>query len=264
MAFVRPARRNGHLDGFVDDAGINMMTACDTRTGVYGEVPGGEDILPAPLLGGMGILPIQRMGQVDLTMALSQILLVPRPDPGQVILEQRRERSGNGGEPVLVALTRTDGQWLQLEIDVLDPEPDGFHDAQAAPVEEFGNQSGGSVHQRHDAGDFFARHDHGDIDLLVGAHGIDAARHGVVEDARVEEHQGIHGLVLGGGSDISVHGKVHEERLDFGFRREEIVAGPHAVETDVAHDPIQVGSLGRIESWCARRTCRTRSRSFGC
>jgi hypothetical protein len=50
--------------------------------------------------------------------------------------------------------------------------------------------------------------------------------------------------VLGGGSDISVHGKVHEERLDFGFRREEIVAGPHAVETDVAHDSIQVGSLG--------------------
>ncbi len=42
---------------------------------------------------------------------------------------------------------------------------------------------GGSVHQRHDAGDFFARHDHGDVDLLVDAHGIDAALHGVAEVA---------------------------------------------------------------------------------
>jgi len=92
-----------------------MMTACDTRTRVYGEVTGGEDILPAPLLRGMGILPLQRMGQVDLTMALSQILLVQRPDPGQVILEQRRERGGKGGAPVPVALARTDGQWLHLD-----------------------------------------------------------------------------------------------------------------------------------------------------
>jgi phytoene/squalene synthetase len=60
-----------YLDGLVDDAGINMVTACDTGTRVYGEVPGGEDILPGPLLGGMGILPIQRMGQVDLTVPMS-------------------------------------------------------------------------------------------------------------------------------------------------------------------------------------------------
>jgi hypothetical protein len=64
------------------------------------------------------------------------------------------------------------------------------------------------------------------------------------EDALVAEHQGIHGLVLGGGSDIAVRGQVCEERLDFRFRREESVAGPHAVKTDLAHDPLQVGSLG--------------------
>jgi len=84
----------------------------------------------------------------------------------------------------------------------------------------------------------------GDVDLLVGAHGIDTALQSVVEGALVEEHQGIHGLVLGGGRDIAVHGQVREERLDVRFRREEIIAGPHAVETDVAHDPLQVGSLG--------------------
>jgi hypothetical protein len=50
--------------------------------------------------------------------------------------------------------------------------------------------------------------------------------------------------VLGGSSDIAVHGQVREERLDFRLRREESIAGPHAVETALAHDPLQVGSLG--------------------
>jgi hypothetical protein len=76
------------------------MTACDTSTRVYGEVPGGEDILPAPLLGGTGIRALQRMGQVDLAMALRRILRVQRPAPGQVILEQRRERGGYGYGPL--------------------------------------------------------------------------------------------------------------------------------------------------------------------
>ena len=78
-------------------------------------------------------------------MPLSQVLLMQRLDPGQVALEQRGERGGKGGEPVLVTLTRTDGQLLHLEIDVLDPDPDGFHDAQATPVEQFGNRLGGAV-----------------------------------------------------------------------------------------------------------------------
>ncbi len=207
----QPGTADGHLDGFVDDAGVNVMATGDTGTRVYGDVPGGEDILPTPFLGGMRSLPSQRMGQVDLAMPLSRILLMQRLDPGQVVLEQRGERGGNGGEPVLVALARTDGQWVHLNIEVLDPDPDGFHDAQAATVEQFGNQLGGSVQQRDDGGDFFACHDNGDVDLLVGAHGIDAALHDVVEDALVEERQGIHGLVLGGGSDVSMHRQVGQE-----------------------------------------------------
>jgi hypothetical protein len=48
-----------------------MMATSDTGTRVYGDVPGGKDILPAPLLRGVGIFPIQRMGQVNITMPMS-------------------------------------------------------------------------------------------------------------------------------------------------------------------------------------------------
>ena len=81
------------------------------------------------------------MGPVDLALPLSRILLMRRLDPGQVILEQRGERGGKSGEPVLVALTGTDGQLLHLK-------PDRFHDAQPAPIEELGDHLAGPVHER--------------------------------------------------------------------------------------------------------------------
>jgi hypothetical protein len=202
---------NRHLGGVVDDAGGTIMATGHTRARVNGAMPGRKDLRPPPCLGGIGVFPGQRMGEVRLAMPLSRILLMQRPDPGQVVLEQRGERSGNGGEPVFVALARTDGQWLHLIVDVLDPEPDRFDDAPAAPVGKFGNQWGGSIHERDDGGDFFACHDHGNVDLLVDAPGIDAPLDGVVEDARVEEHQGSHGLVLGGSSDVSMHRQVGQE-----------------------------------------------------
>ena len=135
-------------------------------------------------------------------------------------------------------------QLLHLIVDVLDPEPDRFHDAQPAPVEEFGDHLGSSVHEREHGGDFFAGHDHGDGDLLVGAHGIATALQRMGEDALVEEHQGIHRLVLGRGSDVSMHGQVRQERFDLRFGGEEVLARPHAVETDEPYDPIHIGALG--------------------
>jgi hypothetical protein len=81
-----------HHDGLVDDTGVNMMATGDAGTRVYGDMPGGEDIRPAPGVAAMRRLASQRMGQVDLAMPLRQVLLRPRLDPGQVVLEQRRQK----------------------------------------------------------------------------------------------------------------------------------------------------------------------------
>lgn len=145
------------------------------------------NVLSAPFPAGLGILSSQSMGQVDLVMAMNHPLLVRRADPGEVVLEQRRQSGGNGCEPILVALARTDDELFHLEIEVLAPEPDAFPDAQATPVEKSGNQLGGPVHQGNDTGDFFACHDHGDIHLFWGTNGIDFAIHGMVEESLIEE-----------------------------------------------------------------------------
>jgi hypothetical protein len=91
---------------------------------------------------------------------------------------------------------------------------------------------------------FFAGHYHGDVELLVGAQGMETALHGMVECALAEEHQGIDGLVLGCGSDVSLHRQVSQERLDPGFGGEEVCARPHAMETGEPSDPLHLGALG--------------------
>jgi len=65
-----------------------------------------------------------------------------------------------------------------------------------------------------------------------------------VEDVLVREDQGIHGLVLGGRSDVCVYVEVGQERFDLGFGGEEVLTGPHAVETNKPHDPVHVGPFG--------------------
>ena len=221
-----------------------MMATGEARTWIDGNVPGGEDIRPPPCLGGMRVFPRQRMGQVDLATALRQILLRQGLDSGEVVLAQRGQRGGKGGEAVLVALARADSQWLHLIINVFDPEPNGCHDAEPAPLEQFGHQLGGPIQESDDGSDFVAGHHHGNGDLFGSAYGMDAVLQRVLEDTLIEEHQGIHRLVLGRGSDIAVHGQIGQERLNLGFRREEVRTRLHAVETNEADDPLHIGALG--------------------
>ena len=60
----QPCTAHRHLDGFVDDARVNMMATREARARVNGEIPGRKDILPAPFLGGSGVFPRQRMRKV--------------------------------------------------------------------------------------------------------------------------------------------------------------------------------------------------------
>jgi hypothetical protein len=235
---------NRPLDGLVEDAGVHVMATGDTGTRGGGHLPGGEDVRPTPCLGGLRGLASERMGPGDLAMPVPHVLLRPRLDPSQVALEHRGECRGNGGDAVLGARARADGQWLQRNIDVLDPQPDRLHEAHAAPVAQLGHQLGGAVQPREDRGDGFAGHAHGDVDLLGSAYGLEATLHDLMEDARVEAHQGLHGRVLGRGRDVSMHRQVGQERLDLGFGGAEVGARPHTVATGEPLEPFPRGALG--------------------
>ena len=48
---------------------------------------------------------------------------------------------------------------------------------------------------------------------------------------------------MASGRDVSIDRQVGQERLDLGFGGEEVLARPHAVETDESYDPLDIGSL---------------------
>src|SRR5712691_12984687 len=54
----------------------------------------------------------------------------------------------------------------------------------------------------------------------------------------------MHGLALGGGSDVALHSQVSQERFDLRFGGTKVLARPHAVETGESYDPLHIGSLG--------------------
>jgi hypothetical protein len=96
-----PAHR--HLDRLVDDARVNMMATGDASTWIHGKMPRGKDILLASFFRGSRIFSRQRMRQVHLAIPLNHVLLMQRPDPGQVILEQGYEGGGTCGESIRIA-----------------------------------------------------------------------------------------------------------------------------------------------------------------
>jgi hypothetical protein len=79
------------------------------------------------------------MREIHLAIPLNQVLLLPRPDPGPVILEPGYEGGGTGGASILIAFPCTDGQGLHRIIAVLHAPPDRFHDPQPTPLEALGD-----------------------------------------------------------------------------------------------------------------------------
>jgi hypothetical protein len=91
-------------------------------------------------------------------------------------------------------------------------------------------------------GDFGAGEDGGEAFGASGADGVDRLFEGFAEHGSEEEEDGAEGLVLGGGGDLAVDGKVGEEGGDVGGG--EISWEAAAVEEDEAPDPAEVADFG--------------------
>ena len=148
------------------------------------------NMLPDPCRRCLPIVPLPRLEQGDGPIALRQSLLRQGVAPDEVVLEEREERRGQGRAALLLPLAGPDGPVLQRPSKSLDAEPDGFHPPPATAVEPWRPQGRRALHQREDGGDCVAGHHHRHVDLLGGAHGMDAVLQRLVEDALVKKDQG--------------------------------------------------------------------------
>ena len=131
-----------------------------------------------------------------------------------------------------------------LQVHVLDPEAEALRDAQARAVQKLDDELMHSGHQCDHASRLLAGQDDGYPGLPACAVRVDFAAQWLVEHVLVEEDEGIHGLVPGGGGHLAISGQVREECLDLLFAVPKVVPGLHVVETDIASDPIPAGAFG--------------------
>ncbi len=75
----------GFFDGSLKGGFVDVMALDDAGTGVFGNVGGGEDVLPKPVMPGVGVFLGNGVREVDSAEAFGEVLLVDFLNPEEVL-----------------------------------------------------------------------------------------------------------------------------------------------------------------------------------
>ena len=201
-----------------------------------------KDVLPAPIPVGVGIFAFQRVGQMNGAEAFSEVFLVFDLHFRQVQLQRFFERFRENGDAVLFALAIADEDLLVTKVDVLHPEANTVHQAQAGAIEQIGHEPVGAGHLGQDGLDFVAGEDDGQADGAFGAFDVIDPAEGMLQHSVIQKQQCAEGLILSGSGDLAVDGEMGQESADIIFP--EFIRVLFAMEKDKAANPLEVGFLG--------------------
>ncbi len=129
----------GSLHRLLHHARIEMMAALGTGFPVAPPLLLGEHPLPRPLPIGVWVLPGQGIGHQHTAPASLQVTVMQAANPQQMLLQCWHQTHGQQGNPVLPPLSVAHGDLPPLEVDILDPQPQGLHQPQATAIQEAHN-----------------------------------------------------------------------------------------------------------------------------
>jgi len=164
--------------------------------------------------GGKGT-PTARATSVQHGVLAGQILFVEVFHPLEVLRQGLFHRHGQDGDVVPLPFVIAHDDLALFEIQVLDPQAQAFHEAQAAAVEELCHQQVDAGELRQHALHFAAGENGAQTVWLFGAHRVDGEIQVLSEDLAVKEQQRTERLVLGGGGNVFFHRQVGKESYDF-------------------------------------------------
>jgi hypothetical protein len=149
-----------------------MVSALHPGTRVNGALSRGKDILPDPRGTGLRIFPVKGVRQVDLPVALQEILVVEEFPPGKVPLQRFSHGTGEHGDAVLGSLPIAHGDLVVAKIDIFHPQAHAFQEAQAGPIEQTGHQVGHTREPAEESVDFIAAQNGREVARAFGAFNI--------------------------------------------------------------------------------------------
>ncbi len=117
--------------------------------------------------------------------------------------------------------------------------------AQAAAIQEFGHEEMNALHVPQDISDLPLRHDDRRTGVPFGTGRLEFFVNRDIKHSFIKENNGIEGLTLGGGGDISLNCQMGQEGFNLPFTHIPGMGLPPVVP-DIAHDPIAIGLFGAI------------------
>lgn len=228
-----------------------MVALGDARTGVLGEVGGGEEVLPNPVALGVGVFFFKGVGEVYRAKAVCEVLAMGGLYLEDVLAQGGDEAVGEHGEAVVAAFAVADDDLVVVKVHIFDTQPETFHEAESGAVEDLRHEFVDAVEVGDDGADFVFGEDGGDAFIFLRAEvgeGDFVERY--LEDVAVEEEDGAERLILGGFGNFSFDNEVGDKLINFvdghlaGVDGNLSMGKVGVVITDVFADPFQVGLFG--------------------
>lgn len=246
--FVRKNRdaefASGFLDGALDIGLMHPVADFTAGAGMETGMVGGEEPCPRPGELVIRVFDGELMGQGDGNF----VLLIPLPDRlGKLHLldEFGHERFGQGNDPVFAALGSDEKKRELFQVHILDSHVEGFSDAQPAAINHASDQIGGitglvanGLEQGLSFGNGGGMTQAG---RPFGAEGIHPLK-GLAQDFLVKEKNGVEGLILAAGGQITMAGQIGQEAFQFLLAGK---GGRHGVKGGhIMAEPIDVRGFG--------------------
>lgn len=157
-------------------------------------------------------------------------------------LRRCRERPQQHRHPILPALAVANQDLVADKIDVLDPQMDPLHQAHTGTVGQAQHQPLDAAQMSEQCRNFLSRQNDRQKAAALGAHKRVEPRQLQFEHFAIHKQQGRKRLVLGGGAQFPIYGKVCEKSLD--MRCAQVARVSLVVKQDIAFNPVDIRFLG--------------------
>lgn len=241
--FIDAGKTSSVFDRTLQIRFVQVVTPSDATDRVRRKNRSREDILPGKFTIRIRIFPFQGIWKIGGPKALGEIQPMLRLDLLEMKAKLCDEHVGEHGDAVILALAIADNNLMVVEIQILDAQPQNFHQAEPAAVQDLCHNLIDATHVGNDAlcldpgknggNPFWLRRTNGKQRRLVQ---LD------VENISVEKKDGTDRLVLGRGSDGFLGNQEGNEIVDLGNTH--LARVTFVVKEDVLAHPGDISLFG--------------------
>jgi hypothetical protein len=201
-------------DRALHDRFVQMIPGRWPEARVSADSPCGENELPAPVGGRIGILPIEGRRKCDAAETVGQITLMLSPDVFEMCRQARLDAAGKHRPTILLPFATPDHDLMAVEIEIFDAQLERLLKPEPSPVEQRHDEPRDSCQLVYDGAHLVNAEDDRDAYRAVCVrHVID--RSGIkTKHVPIQEQERAERLVLCRRADLLNHREVREIPTD--------------------------------------------------